>query len=78
MMGYTDDSNTDRIIAFGLALAFAKSRQANGLYTKRLEYEKEPNTKVEHQPYRQIFRSLGNMYPEQSRGAFKNLGRKRR
>lgn len=57
MREYTPDINTDRLIAFGLVLAFAKSRQANGLIVKREEatmVENKPKPTLNRSPFKHI------------------------
>lgn len=70
MSEYTPDLNTDRLIAFGLVLAFAKSRQANGLVVKRDEATVVTST-VKQAPSRSPFKHLGNS--TRNRNPFKNI-----
>lgn len=58
MQQYHPDLNTDRLIAFGMVLALAKSRQANGLITRREEVSMAPR-KVDYSKSNNPFRHLG-------------------
>lgn len=67
---YEDKMNVDRIIAFGLVLALARSRQINGLITRR---EERTTTKVEKNLYiinKPLFTRIERGI---SKGGFKNL-----
>lgn len=76
MKEYTPDLNTDRIIAFALVLAFAKSRQANGLVIKKDDIKKietaEP-IKITKSPFKNIGSSNNQLNSGYTRSPFRNF-----
>jgi hypothetical protein len=76
MLQYNPKLNTDRLIAFGLVLAFAKSRQANGVVIRKENIiNPQPQVKIQKTP--SAFKNLSSggysgSY-KQSKAGFKNI-----